>query len=128
MGPRLLRNFTRDRGNQVTLGTFLGTFSYALMVLRSVRTQSEGLFIPHLALSIGILMAFVCVGTLVFFVGHMAGRINVDTVVELVSGDVHTAMQQLMLTTPQPQPPPASFWHDATVVADPRRGYLQEAG
>ena len=42
MGPRLLRNFTRDRGNQITLGVFLGTFSYALMVLRSVRTQSRG--------------------------------------------------------------------------------------
>ena len=73
MGPRLLRNFARDRGNQVTLGAFLGTFSYALMVLRSVRTQSEGAFIPHLSLSIGILLAFVCVATLVYFVGHMAG-------------------------------------------------------
>ena len=30
MGPRLLRNFTHDRGNQITLGVFLGTFSYAL--------------------------------------------------------------------------------------------------
>ena len=27
MGPRLLRNFVRDRGNQFTLGAFLGTFS-----------------------------------------------------------------------------------------------------
>jgi uncharacterized membrane protein len=97
MGPRLLRNFTRDRGNQLTLGTFLGTFSYSLMVLRSVRTQSEGLFVPYLALSISILLAFVCVGTLVFFVGHMAGRINVDTVVDLVSGEVRTAIQTLML-------------------------------
>jgi uncharacterized membrane protein len=59
MGPRLLRNFTRDRGNQTTLGVFLGTFSYALMVLRSVRTQSEGAFVPHLSLSVGILLAFV---------------------------------------------------------------------
>ena len=47
MGPRLLRNFTRDRSNQVTLGAFLGTFSYALMVLRSVRTPGEGDFVPH---------------------------------------------------------------------------------
>ena len=43
-GPRLLRNFTRDRGNQVTLGAFLGTVSYALTVLRSVRTTEESLF------------------------------------------------------------------------------------
>src|SRR3569623_399385 len=42
MGPRLLRNFTRDRGNQVTLGAFLGTFSYSLVVLRTVRAENEG--------------------------------------------------------------------------------------
>ena len=88
MGPRLFRNFTRDRGNQITLGVFLGTFSYALMVLRTVRTQSEGEFVPQLSLSVGILLAFVCVAILVFFVGHMAGRINVDTVIGLVSNDV----------------------------------------
>ena len=42
MGPRLLRNFTKDRGNQFTLGAFLGTFSYALMVLRSVGPKAKG--------------------------------------------------------------------------------------
>ena len=126
MGPRLLRNFTRDRGNQLTLGTFLGTFSYALMVLRSVRTRSEGLFVPHLALSIGILLAFVCVGTLVFFVGHMAGRINVDTVVDLVSDEVRAAIQRLMLPEAPAAPPPAAFWRGAVAVTDPRRGYLQQ--
>lgn len=126
MGPRLLRNFTRDRGNQITLGVFLGTFSYALMVLRSVRSVSEGEFVPHLSLSVGILLAFVCVATLVFFVGHMAGRINVDTVIDLVSEDIRSSIQQLTTDAPQPAPPPESFWQDAVPVADFRRGYLQQ--
>ena len=126
MGPRLLRNFTRDRGNQFTLGAFLGTFSYALMVLRSVRTQSEGEFVPHLSLSISILLAFVCVATLVFFVGHMAGRINVDTVIELVSQDVRRAVERLMLPNPDPAPPTILDWHDAVPITDDRRGYLQQ--
>jgi len=126
MGPRLLRNFTRDRGNQITLGAFLGTFSYALMVLRSVRTQSEGEFVPHLSLSFGILLAFVCVGTLVFFVGHMASRINVDTVIDLVSDDVLQAIVRLMRDKPQPSAPPDASWHAAIAVTDPRRGYLQQ--
>ena len=125
MGPRLLRNFTRDRGNQISLGAFLGTFSYALMVLRTVRTQDEGEFIPHLSLTVGILLAFVCVGMLVYFVGHMAGRINVDTVVQLVSEDMHSALQRLTFDEPQPGPPPVVFWRTATPVIDPRRGYLQ---
>ena len=126
MGPRLLRNFTRDRGNQITLGAFLATFSYALMVLRSVRTESEGAFVPHLSLSVGILLAFGCVATLVFFVGHMAGRINVDTVIELVSDDVRSAIQRLTSDQPQPVAPGVDMWRDAVPVVDARRGYLQQ--
>ena len=126
MGPRLLRNFTRDRGNQLTLGAFLGTFCYALIVLRSVRTEAEGGFIPHLSLSIGIALAFVCVATLVYFVGHMAGRINVDTVIELVSDDVRSAIARLTTDVRQPGPPPLAFWRDATPIADVRSGYLQQ--
>ena len=126
MGPRLLRNFTHDRGNQLTLGAFLGTFSYALMVLRSVRTHSEGEFVPHLSLSIGILLAFGCVATLVFFVGHMAGRINVDTVIDLVSDDVRRAIHRLMHGTPQTASMPDAQWADAVEIGDPRRGYLQQ--
>ena len=124
MGPRLLRNFTRDRGVQMSLGAFLGTFSYALMVLRSVRTQEEGAFTPHLALSVGILLAFGCVAVLVYFVDHMASRINVDTVVELVSQDVHQAIAALKTGQPQPPLPPAKLWQHATPVLDARHGYL----
>ncbi|MEO7207781.1 MAG: DUF2254 domain-containing protein [Steroidobacteraceae bacterium] len=126
MGPRLLRNFVRDRGNQFTLGTFLATFAYALMVLRSVRSQSEGEFVPHLSLTVAIVLAMICVATLVFFVGHMAGRINVDVVIELVSDDVRSAIQRLTSDIRTPEPPPAAFWRSATAVVDSRRGYLQQ--
>lgn len=125
MGPRLLRNFTKDRGNQLALGAFLGTFSYALMVLRTVRAEAEGAFVPHLSLTVAIVLAFVCVATLVFFVAHMAGRINVDTVIALVSQDVSRAIDRSTVKEPQPEPPPADLWHDAHPVIDERSGYLQ---
>ena len=35
-GPRMLRNFIRDRGTQFTLGTFVATFVYATLVLVSI--------------------------------------------------------------------------------------------
>lgn len=126
MGPRLLRNFTRDRGNQFTLGTFLGTFSFALMVLRSVRTQSEGRFVPHLSMTLSIVLAFMSVGTLVYFVGHMAGRINVDTVIELVSREVKSGILRLTSDTPQPPVPAATLWQGGELVRDPREGYVQQ--
>jgi len=126
MGPRLLRNFTRDRGVQCTLGAFLGTFSYALMVLRTVRTQDEGVFTPHLALTFGIVLAFGCIGTLVYFVAHMASRINVGTVVNLVSEDMRAAVLALVRDEPHPEPPAEAFWAHAAPVCDARRGYLQQ--
>lgn len=125
MGPRLLRNFTHDRGVQITLGTFLGTFSYALMVLRSVRTQTEGAFTPHLSLTVGIVLALVCLATLIYFVGHMAGRINVDTVIDLVADDLRSAIGRLTVDKPGLVSPAESFWEGASLVTDPLRGYLQ---
>lgn len=125
MGPRLLHNFIRDRGNQLTLGVFLGTFSYALIVLRSVRTEAEGAFIPHLSLTVAIILSFVCVATLIYFVGHMAGRINIDTVIELVSDDLSLAIQRLTTDRQQEPPPDTTVWHGASTVTDDRRGYLQ---
>ena len=124
MGPRLLRNFTRDRGNQLTLGVFLGTFSYALLVLRTVRGDAGG-FTPHASLSVGVLLAFVSVGMLIFFVEHIAGRINVDTVIDLVSEDVGEAVRRLTIDeAPAPAPTHLDF-SGGQVVAEWRRGHLQ---
>lgn len=88
MGPRLLRNFVRDARNQIVLGIFLGTFAYALMVLRTVRTVNEVPFVPHLAVFGAIVLALLCVGTLVWFVHHVATSINVETVINLVHDDL----------------------------------------
>ena len=35
-GPRMMRNFVRDVGNQLTLGVFVATFVYSVLVLGSV--------------------------------------------------------------------------------------------
>src|SRR5882762_3952341 len=32
-GPRMLRNFIRDRGTQITLGTFVATFVFSVLTL-----------------------------------------------------------------------------------------------
>ena len=40
-GPRLLTNFMEDKGNQFSLATFIGTFVYALAILRVVRAEHE---------------------------------------------------------------------------------------
>ena len=76
-------------------------------------------------MSVGILLAFTCVGTLVYFVGHMAGRINLDTVMELVSGEVSGAIKRDGARKSQTPLPARSTWRDAIVVVGPRRGYVE---
>ena len=58
-GPRLLTNFMRDRVNQVTLGVFISTFLYCLLVLRVVRSDDDGSFIPHISIRMGVVFALV---------------------------------------------------------------------
>src|SRR6188768_159158 len=36
IGPQLVPRFLRDRGNQIVLGTFIATFIYCLIVLRTI--------------------------------------------------------------------------------------------
>ena len=123
MGPRLLRNFTRDARNQVVLGIFLGTFAYALMVLRTVRTVQESPFVPHLAISGAIALALLSIATLVWFVHHIATGINVETVVDAVHGDLRDAIDARTLDAADILPP--AEMPRASPLAPTDGGYLQ---
>ncbi len=79
-GPRLVRNFMSDRGNQFVLGIFGATFLYSLMVLRSIRSETDGVsFVPDIAVNVAVLLAVVDVAVLVYFIHHIADSIQVST-------------------------------------------------
>ena len=71
-GPRMLRNFMRDRGNQLVPGTFISTFVYCLLVLRTVKGVEGASFVPHLAVGIGVVMAVASLAVLIYFIHHTA--------------------------------------------------------
>src|ERR1700744_5806461 len=50
-GPRMLRNFIRDRGTQLTLGTFVATFVYAILALVVIAPGPHGDFVPPLSIT-----------------------------------------------------------------------------
>lgn len=126
MGPRLLRNFMRDRGNQLTLGVFLGTFGYSLIVLRSVRGGEENAFVPALGVTIGLLLAGACVTLLIYFIHHVASRINVDTVIDLVHDDVLYSIERLTGGDDTPDARDPFNWDCAVDVCLNKSGYLQQ--
>ncbi|MFC7475478.1 DUF2254 domain-containing protein [Dankookia sp. GCM10030260] len=127
MGPRLLRNFTSDPGNQYALGALVSTFAFALMALRSVHDAEDGAFVPQLAVSVGLLLAFGCVGVLIWFIHHVATSINVNTVVALVHGDLSAALRRLPRRSgpPDAAAEPATPDESGAPLRAPGGGYLQ---
>jgi hypothetical protein len=69
-GPRMLRNFIRDRGTQLTLGTFVATFVYAVLVLVSIGPDPHGDFVPHIGVTttLGLMVADLAI--LIYFRGE----------------------------------------------------------
>jgi uncharacterized membrane protein len=94
-GPRLLRNAMRDRGNQVVLGTFISTFAYCLLVLRTVRGTEGASSVPHLSVAVGVLLALASLGVLIYFIHHVANAIRIETVLAQLATETNAAIDQL---------------------------------
>lgn len=96
--PRVLRNFLRDRANQAVLGSFMGTFTYALLVLRSIRAEDElrgPAFVPGPAVTGGLVLTFISLGMLIFFIHHISVRIQVTSILASVARDTLEAIDRL---------------------------------
>jgi uncharacterized membrane protein len=136
LGPRLLRNFMRDTANQVVLGTFVATFVYCLLVLRTVRHADEVAFVPHVSVSIGVLLAMVSIGVLIYFIHHVSVSIQADEVVARVGTELQEGIDRLFpahLGRPASDASkahgdaelPAAFAAEARPVGSLDDGYLQ---
>ena len=90
--PRLMRSFTSDKGLQIVLGTYIGTFVYSLLVLRIVALGGSGgadsSFQPTISVGVAILLALVCVGLLIYFISHVAQIIQSSSIVQMAQLDM----------------------------------------
>ncbi len=78
-GPRLLRNFTSDLGNQTVLGAFLATFLYCLLILRKIDGGDafvEG--VPHASVTLGLALSIIDIGLLIYFIHHVSESLQID--------------------------------------------------
>ena len=93
-GPRMLRNFVRDRGTQVTLGTFVATFVYAVLVLASIGVGSHGEFVPHVSVTVTLALMVVDLAVLIYFIHHTAVSIQLPQVIASIAADLTEAIEE----------------------------------
>lgn len=83
-------------------------------------------FVPSLGVTIGLLLAGACIALLIYFIHHVASRINVDTVIDLVHDDVLKGMARLTLDVEPPTRPDTIDWRNGWEVSIADDGYLQQ--
>jgi uncharacterized membrane protein len=91
-GPRMLRNFIRDRGTQLTLGTFVATFVYAVLVLVSISPGPHGDFVPHISITVTLGLVVVDLAVLIYFIHHIATSIQLPQVIASIARDLSNAI------------------------------------
>jgi uncharacterized membrane protein len=122
--PRLLRNFLRDRPNQIVLSVFVATFAYSAAGLYTVGVSGgnrTGAF-PRLAVSGALVLLFVSLGLLVYFADHLVHSIQVDAIMRVVERSTLGVIRDGLFTGGQ-DAPEVPEW--AVPIASHRSGYVQ---
>jgi uncharacterized membrane protein len=131
-GPRMLRNFIRDRITQITLGSFVATFVYSILVLVSIHPGAHGEFVPHLSTAVTMMLVVIDVVVLVVFIDHIAKSIQLPQVIASIAGDLSRAIEAeaaIPAETGKAGPSLSEMLvrldEDSGVVRAPSSGYLQ---
>lgn len=133
---RVLRNFMRDRSNQVVLGAFVGIYAYCLVVLRTIRGSGEGPFVPSVATLGAIVLAFVGIALLIHFIHHISSAIQAARILAAIREETSATIERLF---PERLGRGDSDSDDEDAVAGPqlgsghavtarRTGYIQNVG
>jgi len=97
LSPRVMRTFLRDRGNQTVLGMFVATFVFTLLVLRAVRSETDGsdAFVPGIGVWIAFALLLTSVGAFIWYIDHMAHAIRAGTVIAQIWAETAATIDRL---------------------------------
>lgn len=134
-GPRLLTNFLEDRGNQLSLATFIATFVYSLLVLRVIRGEDEQAvaasyaattmapgFVPQLSLLIAFGLTLMSVAVLVYLLNHIPSSIRINKVIERIGRRLLTDIGKRFPDEGDVEPVAAKL--HGTPILSHRAGYI----
>lgn len=92
LSPRVLRSFERNPLNQLVLGVFLGTATYAACVLAAINEDSQDP-VPVFATSFAMLLAGISLVLFVVFLHHLMRSLNASAVIRRIAAEGHEAIE-----------------------------------
>lgn len=86
--PRVVHTLFRDPFNKRVMGLVVGTFTYCLIVMRSVRSALEengSPVVPNLSVSVAVLLGIAAILATVAFINHSAHSMDISEILERVT-------------------------------------------
>lgn len=106
--PRIVHTLFRDPFNKRVMALVVGTFTYCLIVLRSVRSaldQSGTPVIPNLSVAVAVVLGIATILAVVAFINHSAQAMDISEILERVRREsVDHARHEWSLAEPGPRP------------------------
>jgi len=108
----------------------MATIAYALLILRTIRSAGQdgtGAFVPGLAVTVALLLAFVSLIMLVYFIHHIGVRIQVSSIIESVTHETLETVEHMSdeLQRFAPAQAEGGATRGGRPIAARRSGYLQ---
>lgn len=124
--PRVLRTFLRDRHSQFALGVFTATFTYALIVLRSVRTEvsAGGEFVPAVSVTVAFVLVVLSLALFVAYIHHIAQSIRVPSITSAISKETRSAITDIYDHEHTEAPLPLPAGGSISEIPAPKRGIV----
>lgn len=91
---RVVRIYLRDLTVQATLGIFLASFTYAMVVQRAVRgTSGDGAFVPRIAVTVSLVLVVASVIMFIRYISHISNMVRVATIVTVIAGEARDLLE-----------------------------------
>jgi uncharacterized membrane protein len=88
--PRALRGFLRDRLTKVTLGAYVSTLAYALLLIRHV--DGSEIVVPDLAMTGLFVLTFSSIALFIAYIDHIAHSMRVVNIIETIADEARRAV------------------------------------
>lgn len=119
-GPRLVRNLMADRGNQVVLALLVSTSLFSMLVVRHVRADDDGEFVPHLAVNVAVLLAVLSIVALVYFIHHISASIQISRLASGVRTRLVAVLDELVPAEPAQERAALERWRELATPVEVR--------
>lgn len=115
--PRIVQRILEDKPSQFAIGVFVGTFAHAMLALREVQTEGEGV-VPGLAVVVAFALVIISIMVLVWYVNHIGRKLRVSALIELVGDDTRKLLDRFY------EQPDVTQWPAQATICAPQSGVI----